>query len=183
MHVGFLPIDLGRWDQARPGQLLSVGLWSDVRPLRGACGLLDWRMCGKLSSLLVAGKVGGADGEQTLLPSGGRLAWRLILAAGLGRRADFSEKRFRAAVRRILKTMRGLQLTRLAIVLPGRDGEVAIAAGRAMELTIAETEEVQPRVVEDLILIEPPAAQKEMAELIRQRGIRRTPAKAGSSIS
>jgi len=181
MHVGFLPIDLARWDQARPSQLLSIGLWSDVRPLRGASGLLDWRMCGKLSSLMVAGKVGGAEGEQTLLPSAGRLAWKLILAAGLGRRADFSEKRFRAAVRRILKTMRGLQVTKLAMVLPGRDGEPAIAARRALELIIAETEDGQPGLVEDLVLIEPPLAQKEMAELIRQRGIRKTPAKAGSS--
>lgn len=178
MHLAFLPIDLGRWDQARPSELLSVCLWSDVRPLRGASGLLDWRMCGKLSSLMVAGKVAGADGEQTLFPSGGRLSWKLVLASGLGRRADFTEKKFRAAIRKMLKTMAGLKLTRVAMVLPGRDGDATIAAGRALELTLAETEEARSGAALDLTLIEPPPAQKEMAEVIRQRSARK-PAKAG----
>ena len=89
MQIGFLPVELARWDQARPGDLLSVGFWSDARPLRGAPGILDWRLCGKLSAWLVSGKVAGTDGEQTLFPSGGRLAWKLVLVAGLGRRADF----------------------------------------------------------------------------------------------
>ena len=69
MRVSLLPIELTRWDQAAPGDAICVSVWSDVRPLRGAAGLLDWRMCGRLSALVAAGKVTGAEGEQTLFPT------------------------------------------------------------------------------------------------------------------
>src|SRR5215831_6028412 len=121
VHV--IPNDLGRWDQARSGDLMLVPIWTDVRPLRGASGLLDWRMCGRLSSFMLAGKVTGAEGEQTLFPSGGRLAWRLVLAVGGGARAEFTEKRLRALMRRTLQTLRGLQATRIALALPARDND------------------------------------------------------------
>src|SRR5262249_40039880 len=110
--------DLTRWDQARPGDLMLVPIWTDVRPLRGASGLLDWRRCGRLSSVMLAGKVTGAEVEQTLFPSGGRLAWRLVLAVGGGARAEFSEKRLRALMRRTLGTIRGLGASRVALALP-----------------------------------------------------------------
>lgn len=174
MQIRFLPVELARWDHARSGQLLSVGFWSDVRPLRGASGLLDWRLCGKLSAWMASGKLAGTDGEQMLFPSGGRLPWKLVLAAGLGRRADFSEKKFRAVVHRIVKTMRGMGLSSVAMAMPGRGGGDAagIPARRALDLVIHESEEVQPGVLTDLTVIDAPAAQKEMADLLRQRGIR-----------
>ncbi|HXI58413.1 MAG TPA: M17 family peptidase N-terminal domain-containing protein [Polyangia bacterium] len=172
MHIGFLPVELARWDQARPGDLLSVGFWSDARPLRGAPGLLDWRLCGKLSAWMASGKVAGTDGEQMLFPSGGRLAWKLVLVAGLGRRAEFNEKKFRAVVHRIVKTMRGLGLSRAAMAMPGRGESSGLSARRALDLVIHESEEVQPGVLKELTVIDAPAAQKEMADLLRQRGIK-----------
>jgi hypothetical protein len=183
VHVAVIPIDLGRWDQARPADLLSVPIWSDVRPLRGAAGLLDWRLCGRLSALLAAAKVTGEDGEQLLLPSAGRLPFRMVLVSGLGRLGEFSEKRFRGAVRRTIETMRGLALTRLAVALPGREARDgapgAIAARRALELALDEIEAIRPRVVEELTIIEPPAVQKELGEALRLRSQRRPAATRG----
>jgi hypothetical protein len=172
VRVGFLPIDLARWDQAAAGDLLVVGLWSDVRPLRGAAGLLDWRLCGRVSALIAAGRVVGATDEQLLIPSAHRLSWRLALASGLGPSADFSEGRFRRMVQLTLKTMRGLKLARVAMALPGREGD-RIPARRAFEMVMTETEEASPGLVEELTLIEPPAAQKELAELLRKRKVGR----------
>jgi Cytosol aminopeptidase family, N-terminal domain len=176
MQIGFLPIELPRWDQAKPADILSVGFWSDVRPLRGAPGLLDWRLCGKLSSWMVSGKVAGSDGEQTLFPSGGRLPWRLVLVQGLGKRADFTEKKFRAVVHRVVKTLRGLRVSRVAMALPGRGdgttGSAVVPARRALDLVIHESEEVQPGVLRELTVIDSAVAQKEMADLLRQRGLR-----------
>jgi hypothetical protein len=177
VHVAVIPNDLARWDQAKPGDLVFVPVWTDVRPLRGASGLLDWRMCGRLSSWMAAGKVSGAEGEQTLFPSSNRLAWRLVLAAGGGARADFDEKRLRALVRRTLKTLAGLKIGRVAMALPGRDsadatpGAAALSGRRALELALAEIE-AQPRVVTDLTLLVPAAAQKELTELLRLRSSR-----------
>jgi hypothetical protein len=168
LRVGFLPMDLARWDQGRPADLLAIGLWSDVRPLRGAAGLLDWRLCGKLSTLIVAGKVNGAADEQTLMPGAHRLIWKLVLAVGLGPRAEFSEPKFSRVIRRILKTMSGLKLGSLALALPGREDN-RITAARAFALLMKESREVLPEALDDLTLIEPPVAQKEMAELLRQQ--------------
>jgi hypothetical protein len=180
MQPTVIPNDLPRWDQARPGDLVLVPVWTDVRPLRGAAGLLDWRMCGRLSGWMLAGKVTGADGEQTLFPSGNRLVWRLVLAVGAGARADFSEKRLRALVRRLVKTLRGLHVGRVALALPGRDGDGAAAAAvPAATLTARRTLEVvldeidaHPGTITDLTLLAPAAAQKELAEAIRLRAVR-----------
>ena len=176
MQIGFLPVELPRWDQAKGADILAVGFWSDVRPLRGAPGLLDWRLCGKLSAWVVAGKLAGGDGEQMLFPSGGRLPWKLVLLLGLGKRGDFTEKKFRAVVHRLVKTMRGLHVSRAAMALPGRgEGPAASAvvpARRALDLVIHESEEVQPGVLRELVVIDSPAAHKEMADLLRQRGLR-----------
>lgn len=45
---------------------LCLCLTSDLRPLRGAAGLLDWRMCGRLSRMLIDGALSGDDGVVTL---------------------------------------------------------------------------------------------------------------------
>ena len=60
LPVAFLPIDLSRWDHGPGGDALVVPVWSDVRPLRGAAGLLDWRLCGRLSQMIREGRVSGA---------------------------------------------------------------------------------------------------------------------------
>jgi hypothetical protein len=104
----------------------------------------------------------------------------MVLFAGLGARADFSERRFVAAVHRTLATMRGLKLTRLAMELPGRDAE-RILPRRAFQLFIDESEKTLPAVLDDLTLIEPPPAQKELAELARQRVARSAPAPAAKA--
>ena len=65
-QIAFLPVDLGRWDHCPGGDALVVPLWADVRPLRGAAGLLDWRLNGRLSQLLREGRLLGAAGEKLL---------------------------------------------------------------------------------------------------------------------
>jgi hypothetical protein len=172
--VTVIPVDLARWDHARPGDLLFVPIWTDVRPLRGAAGLLDWRMCGRLSSWLVGGELDGSTGEQMLFPSGNRLPWRLVLAVGAGPFAGFSEKRWKALLGRLLGTLRGLKVSRVAMALPARDGEAAggaPSARRALDLALAEIA-AQPGFLADLTIIVPPASQKELAEAVRVRASR-----------
>jgi hypothetical protein len=178
LPVSLLPIDLQRWDQAPPGDALCVPVWTDVRPLRGAAGLLDWRMCGRLSGMLASGKVTAAEGEQTLFPSAHRLPWRLVLALGAGPRRDFSERRFQASVRRAFDAVRGLGARRVALALPGRDGEravtgaaAALTSRRALDLLLQELD-AMPSVVDELAVIAPAAVQKELGEVLRLRTVR-----------
>ena len=178
MQVSLLPVELARWDQAPPGDAVCVPVWTDVRPLRGAAGLLDWRLCGRLSTMLASGKVTGAEGEQTLFPSGQRLPWRLVLALGGGPRRDFSDRRFQASVRRALEAARGLGARRLALALPGRDGErattgaaAALTSRRALDVVLQELD-ATPGLVDELAVIAPGAVQKELAEVLRLRVVR-----------
>jgi hypothetical protein len=181
VQVSLLPIELLRWDQAPPGDALCVSVWSDVRPLRGAAGLLDWRMCGRLSALVAAGKVTGADGEQTLFPSANRLPWRLVLALGAGPRAEFSDKRLQATVRRALKAIKGLGARRLALALPAREGErattgaaAALTPRRALDVVLGEVD-ATPDALDELSVIAPAAAAKELGEVLRLRAVRAAP--------
>lgn len=77
------PIDLGVLDAA-DGTDFVVLVWQDQRPLGGAGAYLDWRLCGRLSALVLAGHFEGKVGEQVLMPSRGRLRGRRISIVGVG---------------------------------------------------------------------------------------------------
>ncbi len=68
-------------------ETIAIGLCSDVRPLGGGAGYLDWRMCGRLSGYLRTGAITGAAGEKVLLPCGIAAAKR-ILVFGWGTKAS-----------------------------------------------------------------------------------------------
>jgi hypothetical protein len=168
VKINFVTVDLARWDQAPPGDLLAVGFFADLRPLRGAAGLVDWRFDGRMSALIVGGNLTGAEGEQLLMPNHRRLPWRWTLAVGLGPSKEFDDERAGRAMQKVLHTMRGLALTRLAMALPGRETE-RIPARRALQLFLKEAEE-RPGTVEELTLVETVVGQKELSEVVRRRG-------------
>ena len=75
--------------------LAVAGFFLDERPLRGAAGRADWRLCGAVSELVESGRLRGKVGEVTLVPSMGRLAADRVLLLGLGRRSSFRAGRAR----------------------------------------------------------------------------------------
>lgn len=162
MGALFLAPELARWDALaeQPGgapELLALPFFADERPLRGATGLADWRLCGRLSRLLAGGKIDGSTGECTMLP-GMRLPFPRLLLYGVGDSDRFDELRFKEAVRGLRRVVKELKATRYALALPGRATGL-IMARRALELWI---EAGDPTA--DVWIIEPPAAQKEMSE-------------------
>jgi hypothetical protein len=70
--------------QQAPGDVLLVLLPEDERPVRGDAGLVDWRLAGKISSLVHSEFCSGRFGEATLLPADSRLGASRVLLAGLG---------------------------------------------------------------------------------------------------
>lgn len=70
---------------------LCLFVAEDERPLSGAAGLSDWRLCGQLSRLLVDGFFTGAADDSVLLPSNGRIGPARIVVFGLGRRERLSD--------------------------------------------------------------------------------------------
>lgn len=96
--------------------LLVVGFAEDERPLRGSAGLVDWRLCGALSRLIRAGRIGGARGEALLMPAGGGLRAGRVLALGLG--APDAGPAGAAPVADALARAGALQVERVALAAP-----------------------------------------------------------------
>jgi hypothetical protein len=159
--LSVLPLDLARWDEtARDCLVLPV--FKDDRPLRGAAGLADWRLCGRLSRLVKASRASADAGEALLLPPGRRLRFRRLMWFGLGDARSYSDERFRKDLAWILDVVIKADVTDWSLQMPGRASGL-IGARRAIEILLEE-----PRFVDQpLTLLEDPAGQKDIAELLR----------------
>ena len=161
MALSVLPLDLARWDEtARDTLLLPV--FRDDRPLRGAAGLADWRLCGRLSRLLKANKASADEGETMLLPPGRRLRFARVLWFGLGDAKGYSDDRFRRDFTWMLWVAKTAGATDLALQAPGRASGL-IGARRAVEIILEDATLAE----QSLTLIEDPAGQKDVSDLLR----------------
>jgi hypothetical protein len=170
MRVSILAADLAKWDEVERAQIASsllLPIFADERPLRGAAGLVDWRLCGRLSRLLRSSKASGARGETLMMPPGRRLRFGRLLLFGLGPSKDYGEERFRGDVRWIRKVAADAGLNDYALEPPGRASGL-IGARRALELWLDESSKdgLDPAAV---TLVDSPTGHKDMADLLRQR--------------
>ncbi|OGQ90992.1 MAG: hypothetical protein A2289_00770 [Deltaproteobacteria bacterium RIFOXYA12_FULL_58_15] len=97
--------DLKWLDQRKPAAV-AVFCFSDVRPLCGVAGFLDWRLCGAISRRIETGDFAGHVDEVLLLPSEGRLGRQLVFAFGLGTLADCNRQVLSRVCREAYRVMR-----------------------------------------------------------------------------
>jgi hypothetical protein len=163
MALSVLPLDLARWDEAKR-DCLVLPVFRDDRPLRGAAGLADWRLCGRLSRLVTSHRASADRGETMLLPPGRRLRFDRVMWFGLGDAKGYSEDRFRKDVTWILDVVTKANVADVALQMPGRASGL-IGARRAIEIVLED------RLLADqtVTLIEDPAGQKDIAELLRSQ--------------
>lgn len=163
MALSVLPLDLARWDEARR-DCLVLPVFKDDRPLRGAAGLADWRMCGRLSKLIKANRATAESGEAMMLPPGRRLPFSKVLWFGLGDAKGYTDERFKKDLAWILDVVGKAGVKDWAVQAPGRASGL-IGARRALEL-ILEDDRMSSQPV---ALLEDPAGQKDIAELLRSQ--------------
>lgn len=126
-----------------------VGMYEDVRPLKGGAGALDWVLCGALSRLVLEERIRGRIGEVALLTSSGKIPSPKIFLVGLGSRESVSPDGLRSAARTAAATVAGAGLRHAAFapfpsggqledehVRSLRDGLREGVAGKPLELTI-----------------------------------------------
>jgi hypothetical protein len=177
----FLPFELPRWDAlalppppsngrapSEPSPLplaLALGVFTDERPLRGAAGLCDWRLCGRLSRLLKADKLSGRVDEVVLLPPArARLPFSRLMLFGLGEQGRFDERAYREQIARMRSVLERAGVRSYALQPPGRSSGL-IAPRRALELW---QEQARADAFEhEVTIVESPTGQKEMAEALR----------------
>jgi len=160
MDLHFLPPELRRIDDAS-AELCACSIWSDVRPMRGLAGLLDWRLGGRLSALLKSGFLSGRRGEVLLVPGKPHVPFEKVLVIGLGARAEFDGDAFRETVRNIASTLEGLRVRRAVVELPGRgSGDIDPDSAITMALEcVGDSSEHDA-----WWLVEAPAAQKRIEQ-------------------
>jgi hypothetical protein len=172
MHVRFTVPELEQIDALRC-EALALPLFSDERPLRGALGLIDWRMCGFVSRLRTASRLRGDWREIMLIPGRPKLSMDKLFLFGLGASTEFEPARVRAAVDHMLDTLAKARVRTTALALPGR-ATGHIASDKAMEAFIAASTGRDDH--DELILLEPPDAQREMERVVeRERRRARAP--------
>jgi hypothetical protein len=179
--ITFLPLDLHRWDRGPGGDVLVVPIWSDVRPLRGATGLVDWRLCGKLSQMIRQGRLSGSTGEKLLLVTS-RLLWSRVLGIGIGPCSDFGGDACRAFLECALEAARGIGAVHVALALAGRDLDLIKPdlAMRSLLEAIEKSHDEQGDWLQALTIIDVPQAAKAMGGSSRPG---QSPARAPSAAS
>jgi hypothetical protein len=172
VDIGFITPDLQRLQRLPRGGALGLFRFSELAPLSGVNGLVDWRLLGRLSRLVIDGFLTGVPDESLLFPLAARLPQDNLLLLGLGARERFGEHVFRRAVSRMFDHLDkldddGAQLT---LALPGRAEDVCPTAD-AIEwfLPLADQRASERHIT----LIEPTEAQKVMTPVIERWRVKR----------
>lgn len=111
-------------------------LTEDERPLGGAAGYVDWRLCGALSRQLKSGFFEGRPGERLLLPSQGQLTADKVFAVGLGRSGAVTALGLEHAVKQAADMLGRAQVASAVLTFPRLAlGEAVLkeVLGRAFE--------------------------------------------------
>ena len=116
------------------GDVAAAFFFSDLRPPRGGAALLDWRLNGRLTRMLLDGKAEGRLGEHILVANNGKLAADWALFVGGGPAPAPLSASSRKLLRHLLDVCRQAGFTRLAIALSADDA----AEAEALEKTLAE---------------------------------------------
>lgn len=164
MHVYFVAPEAAALDRLRC-EAIALPVLSDERPLRGALGLVDWRMCGLVSKLLLSGAVKADPMQIALVPGRPKLVVDKVFLFGAGPSAELDADRQRALVEHMLDTAARAGVRTSAIVLPGRSTHL-VAPAAAMELLVSVMRKRPEH--DELIVIEPAEAQKNMEPVIER---------------
>ena len=120
----------GPLDDPQGVDALCLFIPEDERPLRGAAGWADWRLCGALSRLLQGGFFTGKSEDQLLLPSEGRVAFSRIFAVGLGKRTALDPASLSVALQHAASMLSLAKVRSVALEIPGA-GQLEEAARAA----------------------------------------------------
>lgn len=112
--------------------VIGVPFFSDERPPRGVLGLLDWRLCGLVTRMMLRGKILGAPMETVLIPARQRLVVDKVVLFGAGTRPELTPELAAQLMRHMLATFAQIGARSSALVLPGRS-PASIDPGVAIE--------------------------------------------------
>lgn len=115
-------------DQQRH-KCLVLGVFSDEKPPRGICGLMDWRLNGMISREIKQGHISGDFKEKVAIPYPERIGSELLILFGLGCLNDLTLDRIYNAAYEIAGTVDKMKIRDFAFDLPGEGRSELTTAG------------------------------------------------------
>ncbi len=98
--------------------LIVTTLYETERPPQGVCGLIDWRLHGFLSRMILNGIIKGAYHESVLIPLHKRISARRLLVLGLGEPKKFDLFHAREIGSNLGKVLANLKINDVAVTFP-----------------------------------------------------------------
>lgn len=165
MDLRFASADMASLGELKT-EVLCIPFFADELPMRGPGGLIDWRLCGKISHLQRRGRMLGQVGEAVLMPARPRFMTERLLWLGAGQVAEMDARRFRQVVVDGLGRLHKLRVRTAALVLPGRVGE-RVSAAEAIEWFLELSADFSEKL-DELIVLESGEAQRTMRQLVER---------------
>jgi hypothetical protein len=105
-----------------PAEVVAAFFYTDVRPLSGPSGLLDWRLNGRMTALLLRGRALGRPGEHLLFAGNGKMAATWVLFAGGGMHSQLTPLTLSGLIGSVLDAVRRAGFQRVALALDNMEG-------------------------------------------------------------
>jgi hypothetical protein len=168
--ISFIAPTIRRLETAS-SDLVVLFCFEEMRPFQGITSLVDWRLHGHLSRMVIEGFFTGKSGIPLLVPLDRQLPQLYLLLLGIGQRETFDKAECSKALSRAFEISRKLRTSKPAMTLPGRVENVLNAAD-AVESFI-ESYEAEGDFAEGVTLIESSLGQKEMTPSVERWRLRR----------
>lgn len=122
-----------------PGESVVALYFADQRPLVGPAAVLDWRLDGQLTRLLLDGEVRGHAGEHVMLQNNGKLKADWALLIGGGKWHGLSRETHASLVKHMLSVARraGFREVSLAF-MPHEEADAGIVQQQINQALAAE---------------------------------------------
>jgi len=112
------PVGLEALDALPALDALCVFVAENERPLVGAAGFVDWRLCGGLSRLLKSSFFAGEAGDSLLVATEGVLPVPRVFAVGMGRGGPLTRERLDALLGQAAEILRRAGMREVGLELP-----------------------------------------------------------------
>lgn len=99
------------------GEGVVTLFFQDQRPLAGPAAILDWRLDGQLTNLMLENKVVGRAGEQVILQNNGKLLADWVMFIGGGKWHDLCLNTYKSLINHIVVTVRTAGFKDISICL------------------------------------------------------------------
>lgn len=122
-----------------PGESVVALYFADQKPLHGPVAVLDWRLDGQLTRMLLEGRLKGKAGEHVMLQNNGKLKSDWVLCVGGGKWHGLCRETHASLVRHMLRVARQVGFKNVSLAFqPHEDVSVEVLKEQLEEALAVE---------------------------------------------